>query len=319
MTSVTIEQLGYMSNSQVQQKICSIQSLNARGLYVYPCHRVTPFGCGCGKAHKDKKEWGKHPSNGASHLIATNDPQVTGQFWSLAPECNVGINPKKSKKVVIDIDPRSAGHISWVKILDELGIENPVTWSTLTGLYDLPDGTSTRGTHLWFEMPFDYAFPANLDELGFTGIDIKYNGGVLAPPSIHGSGVTYEWASGRSPDDVKIGCLPESLLRLILSAAKPKVIRDVIGYRLPPENADAYVAKLLDVDLVDGTRNVSFYKLACKVAYWLGCHSESQVAKVKAVLSDFNLAHVHPPLDETDNYEEQVNRAIAYVQSGGSR
>jgi hypothetical protein len=319
MTSVTIEQLGYMSNSQLQQKICSIKKLNSQGLYVYPCHQVTKSGCGCGKAHKEKKEWGKHPSNNASHHLATNDPNISGYFWSLVPECNVGVNPKKSSKVVIDIDPRSSGHTSWLSILEELEIDAPPTWKTITGVYELSDGCHERGTHLWFEMPFEYNFPSNLNALGYQGIDIKFNGGVLVPPSMHGSGVAYEWEEGFSPDDIAIAEMPESLLNLILRAAKPKVVRDVIGYRLPPANAESFVEVLLDVDLQDGTRNVSFYRIACQVAYWLGCFSDSQISNVKALLDNFNQTRVHPPLDERDNYEEQVNRAISFVQSGGAQ
>lgn len=318
MTSVNIEQLGFMSDSQVQQKISSIQELAQKGLCLYPCHRITISGCGCGKKHKEPKEWGKHPSNGASHLVATDDVDILAYFWQREPECNVGVNPKKSKKLVIDIDPRSLGHLSWQKILASLELSEPITWKTITGIYKLQDETEMRGVHLWFEMPYEYNFPANLDDLGFPGIDIKFNGGVLVPPSRHGSGVNYSWDLGQSPTDIEVAKLPETLLNLILSAAKKKVLRDVIGYRLPPTNVDAQVKRILDCDLYDGARNVAFYRIACQVAYWLGCHSDSQIAQVKDVLDEFNSNRVHPPLDATDNYAEQVNRAISFVQAGGS-
>lgn len=318
MTTVNIGQLGFMSESQVQQKICSILELANKGLCLYPCHRITIVGCGCGKKHKEPKEWGKHPSNGASHLVATDDVDILAYFWQHEPECNVGANPKKSKKLVVDIDPRSSGHVSWQNILKALGLSEPKTWKTITGVYKLPDDTEMRGAHLWFEMPYEYNFPANLDDLGYPGIDIKFNGGVLVPPSRHGSGVNYSWELGQSPSEIGAAVLPESLLNLILSAAKKKVVRDVIGYRLPPTNVDAKVKSVLDCDLYDGARNVAFYQIACKVAYWLGCHSDVQIAQVKNVLGEFNRTRVHPPLDETDNYDEQVNRAINFVQAGAS-
>jgi hypothetical protein len=287
-------------------------------LCLYPCHRITFVGCGCGKKHKEPKEWGKHPSNGASHLVATDDAEILTYFWLHEPECNVGANPKKSKKVVVDIDPRSGGHLSWQMVLTTLELLEPKTWKTITGVYKLADGDEMRGVHLWFEMPYEYNFPANLDDLGFPGIDIKFNGGVLVPPSRHGSGVNYSWESGQSPIEIDALPLPEPLLNLILSAARKKVVRDVIGYRLPPKNVDAQVKRVLDCDLYDGARNVAFYRIACQVAYWLGCHSDSQILQVKHVLEEFNRTRVHPPLDSSDNYEEQVNRAIRFVQAGGS-
>jgi hypothetical protein len=36
-------------------------------------------------------------------------------------------------------------------------------------------------------------------------------------------------------------------------------------------------------------------------------------------LDNFNPTRVHPPLDERDNYEVQVNRAISFVRAGGAQ
>ena len=320
MTSVTLKELGYLSPSQIDKKHLSIQKMADMGLHLFPCHSATQNGCGClGKRpHKDRKEWGKHPSQNTSHLLATRASETLRQWWTNSPEDNVGCHLKISKKVVIDIDPRSGGHVSWCRLLADLSISEPVTWKTWTGTYVMEDGSVLRGFHLWFEMPVEKNFPANLKEIGYEGIDIKYSGYVMIPPSRHGSGVEYEWAQGQEAEKSEIASMPQSLLNKILSGQKNKERVIYVGFALPPRNAASTVAKLLDTHIYEGARNVGFYQLSCKVAYWLGCYSEAQAAQVEQEMLRFNESHVHPPLAESDNPSGQIQRAIDFVRQGGS-
>src|SRR5262249_58182379 len=95
-----------------------------------------------------------------------------------------------SSLAVVDIDPRNGGD------LDDVG-PVPDTWTVETG---------GGGWHLYFR----YTGTALLGKLG-QGIDVKHNGYVVAPPSIHPSGRCYCWQIGAGPDDVPLAALPPSL------------------------------------------------------------------------------------------------------------
>jgi hypothetical protein len=313
---VNLEELGYLSGQQIKSKIEKIKALQEIGLAIYPCHGFTAFGCDCGKEHSSQKEWGKHPARTASHLLATCNAYATQTWWDCNPRSNVAVNPKSSKKVVVDIDPRSHGDVSLERLLEEHRIALPRTWKTLTGPYKVADAKETRGYHLWFNMTNDFNFPANLDSLGYPGIDIKYNGGVMVPPSKHPLGGEYEWDNGYSPFDVACQDIPSDFLNLILSARTQRPEGKPMGFRFDFSQSEEIVGRILDVDLFDGGRNVEFYAIACKVAYWKGCYTDAQIEAVFQTLLEFNQERVHPPLDERDNVLTQINRAVSYVRAG---
>ncbi len=318
MNQVTVEQLGYLNEDQIQHKYQLIDLAAENELAIFPCHSVTKFGCGCRKKHNLPKEWGKHPSQGASHLSATSDPNEYRPWWIKQPYDNVGCFAKKSKKLIIDIDPRSSGDVSWVRLCSDLGISEPATWKTITGLYELESGEQRRGFHLWFQYDDAHKFPANLDELGYPGIDIKHEGYVLIPPSRHGSQVNYEWQCGQSPSDIAAAFVPDKLLQLILSGKKKQKRTVYVGLTLPPVNAGKRVEEVLQTHLYEGNRNVAFYKISCSVAYWMGVYTESQCEQVKNVLLAFNETNVHPPLSGADGVLTQIDNAIKFVRNGGA-
>lgn len=124
---------------------------------------------------------------------ATVDLARIKRWWSESPESGVGIACALSGFVVIDVDPRNGGDDTLGALERDLG-PLPRTWTSLTG---------GGGQQFFFrDTVGDYA--ATLGE----GIDLKFNGYVVAPPSTHPNGATYRWDAGGHPSDTEVAALP---------------------------------------------------------------------------------------------------------------
>ncbi len=124
------------------------------------------------------------------HLDATTDPDAI-DAWP--DDCNIGISCAASGIVVVDVDRRNAGDRSLAELEATLG--------------PLPPTVTVRtqdGVHAYYRLP-DGAIRKELAE----GIDLKARGFVLAPPSVHPSGVRYAWLAG---PDTPIATLPGAYL-----------------------------------------------------------------------------------------------------------
>lgn len=318
MTSLRLADLGYRGPAEIDGRVAEIVALAELGFELYPCWGIGNNGCDCGKAHKDPKEWGKHPARGAATNLVTSKPDLARKWWAENWNDNVGANPMAMGAVVIDVDPRSGGHRSWPALLEELGMSAPITVTTITGEYSVGGSMRIRGHHYWFKAPEDSKYLANLDSLGYGGIDVKHNGGVLVPPSRHSSGVQYSWLQGRSPYEVQMVPIPEALNRLIQRPQfqNPKPREQVVGYRVPPTRDSRSVRALLGEHLYEGGRAVGLYRLACRLAFRLGVETESKANVVRELLLDYNNSKVHPPLEwaAPDNAGYQIERAIQFVR-----
>jgi len=167
-----------------------------RGFHVFPVrpHRKAPL----------IKDW---PSR------ATTDGAAIRQWWSRHPDANVGIATGPSGLVVVDVDVKDGalGVESWRDILQEHG---QALGETLTA------ETPTGGLHVIYRAN-GLAVRSSAGTLG-PGLDVRADGGyILAPPSVHPNGQTYEWALGCSPDDVDPIPLPSPLAQLLTRSRRP--------------------------------------------------------------------------------------------------
>lgn len=164
-----------------------------RGWQVFPVHTPSPDGCSCRKSNC--YSIGKHPRTQHGYKDATISEQQILEWWTRWPDANIGIaTGPRSGFFVLDID--GANGQASLKTLE--GIHTlPHTLRVLTGRTD-PVG-ERAGYHLYFSWPIG----ANLGNsaprgLG-KGLDIRGAGGyVVAPPSLHASGLLYEWADSES-------------------------------------------------------------------------------------------------------------------------
>lgn len=182
----------------------------AAGLRVHPLYEVgDDLVCRCHKgAACDEKARGKHPRLGEWHKAATNDARQVDAWWQRWPNAGIGIATGSASRVwVLDLDGEAA--IEWYRMKSrEQGLTRTI--GVKTG----------RGRHLWFEWP-DGAEIRNSSKKVGPDVDVRGEGGfVIAPPTLHRSGVRYEWlTSGMYIDHP--APTPAWLLELVRYVASP--------------------------------------------------------------------------------------------------
>jgi putative DNA primase/helicase len=158
-----------MSNRRFER---AALDLAAKGYYVFPC-----------------RPRGKVPLTPNGFKDATRDQRQILHWWDRWPDANIAIACGASGIVVVDIDPKHGADPR--EVIPELGLENhPVVW---TGEAPEPSDrypnslVGVRGAHLYF----GGHLPSCDTEI--PGVEIKGDGTyVLAPPSVHETGVPYE-------------------------------------------------------------------------------------------------------------------------------
>jgi hypothetical protein len=166
-----------------------------RGWPVFPVHSAVDGGCTCAKgAHCTSPA--KHPRTANGHKEATTDEAAIREWWGQWPEANIGIaTGEASGIVVLDVD--HGGEDTLYELCGEYG-QLPDTVTVLTG---------SGGRHLYFRHPGGYVGNSQ-GRLG-PGLDVRGDGGyVVAPPSMHVSGRTYEWEASSHPDEVPLADMP---------------------------------------------------------------------------------------------------------------
>ncbi|MFZ1974186.1 MAG: bifunctional DNA primase/polymerase [Candidatus Acidiferrales bacterium] len=179
-----------------------------RGWQVLPLHSVKNGRCSCGDRECQKA--GKHPRTKHGVKDATTDKDVIRARWRKWPNANIGIaTGARSGIVVVDIDPRHDGNLSFRRLIQQHGPLPPCP-KVITG---------GGGRHRYFEYP---GVPVKSRAAVLPGIDVRADGGyVVAPPSRHASGKRYRWREGASLSALKPPSLPKRLLRLIED--KPRI------------------------------------------------------------------------------------------------
>ena len=151
------------------------------GMAVFPGHSVvTDRRCTCGRANCSSP--GKHPRIREWQKKASTNEFRIREWWQRWPEANVCIATGQiSGIVVLDVDPRHKGDLSLQEFEATHG-SLPFTPVSRTG---------GGGCHYFFLSP-NGAFPNKANVL--PGLDVRGDGGfVVAPPSLHVSGDTYQW------------------------------------------------------------------------------------------------------------------------------
>ena len=218
---------------------------------------------------------------------ATTDFDQITKWWKKNPNANIGIacGQISGGLLVIDLDERANG-VSGFDSLHEWESEHgqlPETARTITG---------KGGSHILFRVPHKESNRVDL----LDGVDVRSDGGyIVAPPSIHPNGNTYEWEY--DPEEYPIADADETVLEL-LSVGK-KVVE---------------VAKFTSPDKIpDGKRNDTIYKLACSLqsrglgdsAILAACRAENE-AKCSPPLSDEEVGKIV----ESALHHDKGNKAI---------
>jgi hypothetical protein len=156
---------------------------------VLPVHTIRNGACSCGGMKGCKP--GKHPiANLVRHgsKDATTDEATIRAWWSKFPDANIAIaTGKQSGLVVVDID----GPDGEASLAELEKLHGPIPRTAQVG--------TARGRHLHL------AYPERVERIKSSSrqrekIDIRGDGGyVLAPPSKHHSGKSYEFLDIGAP------------------------------------------------------------------------------------------------------------------------
>ena len=170
--------------------------LAALGWRVIPLHSPQGDGCDCNVAACASPA--KHPRGvkGWADWQENPTPEQVAVWWGQWPHANVGVvvGPP-SGVLVLDCDPRNDGYESAIRLTQEHGL--------------LPPGprakTGGGGWHYYFQHPGGVV--GNSTEQMAPGLDVKAERGyVVAPPSVHYTGPSYEWEV--APWDIALPVLP---------------------------------------------------------------------------------------------------------------
>ena len=144
------------------------------------------------------------------HRDATTDVERIDRWWRAWPDANVGIAcDERSGLLVLDVDPRNGGDVNLDALVERHG-PLPETPEALTG---------GGGRHFVFRRPVAPTFRSRL----CSGVDVKANGYIVVPPSVHESGRSYAWEASSRPDEIPLADLPPWALAMILDFT-PRVV-----------------------------------------------------------------------------------------------
>lgn len=116
-------------------------------------------------------------SRGSSE--ATTDLKQVDAWWTAHPDANIGTRPSAAGLYVFDVDPRNGGLQSMQELEQQHGaIDSPLRVKSPSG-----------GWHLYYLAEPGRRYKGQ----PATGIDGKYNGYAVLPPSVHPDGGRYAW------------------------------------------------------------------------------------------------------------------------------
>lgn len=171
---------------------------------------------------------GKRPVTAHGHLDATTDPRTIRRMWA-ERDWNIG-SPVPESLMVFDVDPRNGGSLQ--ELEQRAGVNLPDTLEVISGRRD-------GGRHLYYMRPFRQPYRGNIPH----GIDVKTNGYMVMPPSVHpDTGRAYRWVERevvRLPRQVAALMLPRTrITRRNPSATDPVALAVWVRTLQPGERHD---------------------------------------------------------------------------------
>jgi hypothetical protein len=221
-----------------QSRIDAALAYAAAGLAVFPVHSVEHGQCSCG--NPQCRNTGKHPRTPRGFKDATIDTKQVKSWWDSFPTANIGIRTGKESGIfVVDIDGEEG--FQWLN-----GQPYTMTPTVRTG---------GGGLHVFFRYPADREIKNSARKIA-PQVDIRGDGGyVIAPPSGHASGSSYEWI--QSLWDTPLADAPQEILDQITATKEKKV-------KTRP-NAPRASIRGQYLGAQQGTRDDALFRYACSL------------------------------------------------------
>ena len=267
----------------------AIEYLNL-GWSVVSAHHVEGFDeallkCSCKQTNCPNP--GKHPNKRwTAYQHAAPTEQEVASWWDRKPNSNIAIvTGKISKLVIVDIDPRHGGDVTWENIKQEFDVPETLTAISANG-----------GQHIYFEHPGDREVQGivNVD----TGIDIRADGNIIiAPPSKNYTRdrdgqwkpTEYYWWDG-GPSETPIAPMPAFIETHLIAQSKSRGNHET-------RKGTNWISIIEDDDAVcrEGARNNTMASIAGHFASQNYDH-----AKIESMCFGINTQKFRPPLDEKE-------------------
>ena len=183
-----------------------------RGWPILPLHTPAQGSCSCGFKCASP---GKHPRITGGVHAASTDLEIIKSWWHNWPKANIGIaTGSVSNLIVIDLDERHGG------------VEAFRNWekqhSAQTGLISKTGG----GFHLFFAA-HGHQVKSRVGIL--PGVDVRAEGGfVVAPGSLHRSGLSYSWVSQETNDPTPVSLSLLNLIETQRASNRPMLFENTI-------------------------------------------------------------------------------------------
>lgn len=250
-------------------------------IQVFACHHPVGNSCSCGK--EGCRNVGKHPATPNGFKDATGDPVKLREMWKRLPEANIGTPTGYTNGFdVLDIDTKLDGFEALLALEAEHG-RLPETRRARTG---------SGGEHILFTHT-QGLLNNNNGKLG-KGVDFKTEGGyIIAAPSRHISGGSYEWLN-----DAPIVPPPPWLVTKLRGIAVTNTAERIVDKN--PNFWHEYIC---------GTTDPPRHEVLLRVAsHLLGSRSSVDPYLAAALVHAFNQQHCQPPKEV-----EEVDGIIRWV------
>lgn len=190
----------------------------------------------------------KRPLTKNGLLDASADPAVVRDWWQRWPMANIGLRTGLSFDV-LDID----GEVGRTSLSAKVGRDV---------VHPGPTSRTGRGEH-WLYAPSGTANRAGLlEKIDWRGT----NGYIVAPPSIHPDGHSYEWSDDRGPLTV-LPSVPEWLAPLLVAYVPPTpeheinvIVTNPYSKNNPTKNLtlDPYKVEVMRTDIVQTCQDLGY-------------------------------------------------------------
>ncbi len=191
-----------------------------QGFWVVPVHAVLGRDlCSCQRARSGCQSPGKHPRKIDRRFVATNDAAIVERLWRRWPNMNVGLAPRRSGLITIDVDRRPDGADGLAALAVRFG--QPI-FDTVRA------ATGGGGWHVYFRLSRDLNALLPRHYLGHGGLGMPRM--VVVAPSLHPSLRPYAWHLGEGPEvraPLAVPPLLEAYLRRV--AAEGEFVRRTRG------------------------------------------------------------------------------------------
>lgn len=222
----------------------------------------------------------KFPIYSGGFKIATTNPKQIGAWWRKTPNANIGIATGQASGglIIIDLDVDDEKGIN--------GFETMRDWERTHG--ELPDTSNTITGRGGYHLLFKANAPIKNRVGVLPGVDVRGDGGyIVAPPSIHPNGRSYEWE--QSIDEFGIAPVNDVVMAFISSGDA-----GTDGEFIVPDTIPA------------GERNNTLFKMACSLQ-----SKRYSDNSIRILIESENQNRCVPPLPD-DEIEKILESALSF-------